>query len=132
MANIGAPREPEESKESSGITGLSRAGHGKLIPVPPEDIDLDVEYSIELEFQRGLDRSNPPPYEEIRARVMVKPWFDESYLPDGAYELQTERVTWRLQRRAGAWELSEDSLQNIMRTKVRAIAPPVDRAGEET
>jgi hypothetical protein len=32
-----------------------------LLCLDTEDIKLDVEYSIELEFQRGLDRNNPLP-----------------------------------------------------------------------
>jgi hypothetical protein len=129
MANISAPREAGERKVSSGITGLSRAGHGKLIPLPLEDIEFDVVYSIELKFPNGLDRNSPPSTQEVDASVSVKPWFDEDYLPDGAYQLQTESVTWWLQRRAGSWELSEDSLQNVMHTKVRAIAPQTSRTG---
>lgn len=106
---------------NSGITGLSRAGHGTLSPIPPEDIEFDVTYNIELEFERGLDRSNPPPMKEVRSAITVKTFFDESFLPDGAYQLQTEKVTWQMQRRAGIWELSEDSLRNIIGTKLRFV-----------
>jgi DNA-binding NarL/FixJ family response regulator len=39
----------------AGFAGLSRAGHGKLSPIPPEGIDFDVTYDIALEFERRLD-----------------------------------------------------------------------------
>jgi hypothetical protein len=84
---------------NSGITGLSRAGHGKLSPIPPEDIDSDVTYDIALEFERGLDWSNLPAAKEVRTTISVKPFFDERYLPDGAYQLRTEKATWQMNRR---------------------------------
>jgi hypothetical protein len=108
---------------NSGITGLSRVGHGKLRPIPPEDIDFDVTYDIALEFERGLDWSNLPAAKEVRTTISVKPFFDERYLPDGAYRLRTEKATWQMNRRAGTWELSEDSLRNIIRTKLRFVSP---------
>jgi hypothetical protein len=84
----------------SGTTGVSRAGRGKLSPIPPEDIDLDVMYEIELKFEDGLDWNNPPPARDIRNTISVKPFFDETYLPDGAYQLRTEKATWQMSRRA--------------------------------
>jgi hypothetical protein len=107
---------------NSGITGISRAGHGKLSPIPPEDVDFDVFYDIALEFERGLDWSNLPLAKEVRTTISVKPFFDEIYLPDGTYQLQTEKATWQVQRRAGRWELSEDSLRNIIGTKLRFVS----------
>ena len=107
----------------SFITGVSRAGHGKLSPIPPEDIDFDVEYKIELEFESGVNWNNLPPAKGVRTTISVKPFFDESYLPDGAYELKTKKATWQMQRRAGTWELSEHSLYNIMGTKLRFVSP---------
>jgi hypothetical protein len=53
----------------------------------------------------------------------VKAFFDESYLPEGAYQLRTEKATWQMHRRAGTWELSEDSLRNIIGTKLRFVSP---------
>jgi len=79
----------------SGITGITRAGHGKLIPILPEKIDLDVEYRIELKFERQADGSAPPA-KDIRSSVSLKAWFDACYLPEGVYQLQTERATWRM------------------------------------
>jgi len=53
----------------------------------------------------------------------VKPFFDESYLPDGAYELRAEKAIWQMHRRAGTWELSEDSLRNIIGPRLRFVSP---------
>jgi hypothetical protein len=108
---------------NSGITGLSRAGHGKLSPIPPEKIDFDVRYDIALEFGPGLDWNNLPAVKDIRTTISVKPFFEESYLPDGAYELRTEKATWQMNRCAGTWELSEDSLRNIIGTRLRFVSP---------
>jgi hypothetical protein len=108
---------------NSGITGISRAGHGKLSPIPPEDIDLDVMYEIELKFEDGLDWNNLLPARDIRTTISVKPCFDESCLPDGAYLLRTEKASWQMSRRAGKWELSEDSLRNVIGTKLRFVSP---------
>ena len=83
---------------NSGITGLSQAGYGKLSAIPPEGIDFDVTYDIALEFERGLDWSNLPLAKEVRATISVKPFFDENYLPDGAYQLRTEKATWQMHR----------------------------------
>ena len=113
---------------NSGITGVSRAGHGKLSSIPPEDIDFDVTYFIALEFERGLDWSNLPFAKEIRSTIIVKPFFDESYLPDVAYQLTTEKATWQMQRCAGTRELSEDSLRNIIGTKLRFVSPDEAKA----
>jgi hypothetical protein len=113
---------------NSGITGLSRAGHGKLSPIPPEDIDFDVLYDIALEFEPRLDRNNWPPAKEVRTTISVKPFFDESYLPDGKYQLRTEKATWEMHRHAGTWELSEDSLRNVIGTKLRFVSPKKQKA----
>ena len=37
---------------NSGITGISRAGRGKLSSIPPEEIDLDVTYEIAASLVR--------------------------------------------------------------------------------
>jgi hypothetical protein len=105
------------------ITGLSRAGLGKLLPIPSDDIEFDVEYRIELGFPNGLDRNAPPSAEEVSVRVSLKPWFDESYLPEGMYQLQWGKGTWRIQKRNGAWELMKESVEDIIATKVRVISP---------
>jgi hypothetical protein len=89
-------------------TGLTRGGHGKLIPIPPAGVEFDVVYEIELEFPSGLDRNRPPPAEEVRASIsltLLRPRFDERHLPEGIYQLRTDKETWQLQKIGASWEL---------------------------
>jgi hypothetical protein len=46
-----------------------------------------------MEFEDGLDWSNPRPAKEVHTTIKVKPFFDESYRPDGAYQLRAEKAT---------------------------------------
>lgn len=86
-------------------THVTKSGHGKLIPIPPAAVEFEVEYKIRFDVWLEEVRSGLPPVEKGRASVSLKPTFDESYLPEGMYQLQTERDTLWLQKLAGSWEL---------------------------
>ena len=105
-----------------GIRSITRSGHGKLIPIPPEDVEFDVEYRIKIDIPQDI-RSGKRAAEKARASVSLKPQFDEGYLPEGLYHLQTEKQTWRIQKVGVSWELLEESAQNILQTKVRVRSP---------
>jgi hypothetical protein len=108
---------------SSGITGITRDGHGKLIPIPSSDVEFEVEYRIEIDIPQQEVRIGRPAVEKAQVSVSLKPGFDESYLPEGMYQLKTERETWRIQKLGVSWELLKESVQDIMQTKLRVISP---------
>src|ERR1700733_6520386 len=76
--------------------------------------DTKLSWSLRTDWTR-LTRS---PSKTVRTAISLKPLFDESCLPDGAYQLRVEKGNWQMNRRAGTWALSEDSLRDIIRTKI--------------
>lgn len=92
----------------SGIRSFTESGHGKLIPIPPADLEFDVEYHFRADLPQGKLRPDDSSAAQPRISVSIKPSFDESYLPEGAYQLRTERDSWRIEKRGTTWKMSSD------------------------
>lgn len=86
------------------------SGHAKLAPVGEDGIEFNVVFKLRYDYCLETEREGLPPVETVRSSLSLEPLLDEtflSYLPDGMYQLKTEKETMRIQRVGPSWDLVE-------------------------